>query len=247
MIQNGQIIGVITARELERVSDAKIAGGMRVLQVMRQSVARAYPDESLYTAWVRMSRNNLRQMVVTDRENAAQFAGILSAETIAGLLRAPSAHHDSGQPTAGSDEISSGDGEPITKTMPATYTPDILLHQLNRTEADPDPFDRQRVAEAMGAAPEMISATMPLAQMRVFLSDHSVALVADPNGRLWGILTPADIRSHHDIADGQQRTAGDIAVRCCGHCAAGRISAFRSAPYGEDGATPATRHRRHNS
>lgn len=213
VIQNGQIIGVINTRDLARVSDKKIDGGIHARQVMRQSVAHAYPDESLYTAWIRMSRNSLRQMVVIDREHVTQLAGILTAETIAGLLRAPSDHHAPRQSSARSDKVSSGDGEPTTQTMPAADTPDTSLHRLSRTDTDSDPFARQRVAEAMSAAPEMIPTTMPLAQVRVFLNAHRVALVGDQNNQLWGILTPADIRKHQDVVDGQQGTAGDIAVR----------------------------------
>lgn len=187
--QNGGIIGVVLARDLSRVPPDKIESGIaRARQVMRRSVARAYPDESLYSAWTRMSRNNLRQLVVVSREQDTQLIGILTSENIANLLRLPSASH--------------------TQAQQITSQTDALMDRN-----DYDPFAHQHVADVMGPAPELIPASTPLAQVRDILLEKRVALVANEQGKLWGIVTPADIRGRSRVVSGQQLTAGDIAVR----------------------------------
>lgn len=205
--QNGRIVGMITARDLARVPPDKISGGVaRVRQVMHRNVARVYPDESLYTAWVRMSRNNLRQLVVTSRTQPSQIAGILSAESIASILRAPAS------PGSRPDASTSG-GASGGRSEPAVPSPVAPLRQLPRPDGDHDPLAGQCVADIMGPAPALIPASMPLTQVRDILPEQRVVLVADEHGTLIGIITPADVRRRANIADGRELTAGDVAVR----------------------------------
>lgn len=218
--QNGRIIGLITARDLVSVPPDQISNGVaRARQVMRRSVVRAYPDESLYTAWVRMSRNNLRQLVVVDREHGGQMVGVLTAETIATLLRAPArpqgqahpARHDQrGQPRAVASGVVPSRPEDTTA---GAESPDASLRRLARASAGQDPFTRQRVADAMSVAPQMIPATTPLARVRELLLERPVILVSDRKGALWGILKAADVRGRAGTADGRELTAGDVAIQ----------------------------------
>jgi chloride channel protein, CIC family len=181
--QNGQIVGIISARDLARMpTDALESDTSRARQVMRRPLARAYPDESLYTAWVRMSRNNLRQLIVVSHDQSAQLIGILAATSIANLLRLPDTHLPRTQPDA----------------------PYKIAHQ--------DPQTDQRVADAMGPAPELILPSTPLAQVRDLVLEQRVALVADQHGDLWGIITPVDIPGRERIGQEGKLTAGDMAV-----------------------------------
>ncbi|HKW21568.1 MAG TPA: CBS domain-containing protein [Ktedonobacterales bacterium] len=149
---------------------------------MRRPVARAYPDESLYTAWVRMSRNNLRQLIVVSHDQSAQLIGILAATSIANLLRLPDMH--------------------LPRTQPDVPHKNAYL----------DPLTDQRVADAMGPAPELIPSSTLLAQVRDRVLEQRVALVADQHGDLWGIITPADIPGRERIEQEHELTAGAIAV-----------------------------------
>jgi CBS domain-containing protein len=218
--QNGRIIGLITARDLVSVSPDKISNGVaRARQVMRRSVVRAYPDESLYTAWVRMSRNNLRQLVVVNREQGSQMVGVLTAEAIATLLRAPATsqiqghsmrHGQSSQLRAGSP---GGASTRAGETAVGGESPDASLRRLARANVGQDPFARQRVADAMSAAPEMIPATTPLTRVREVLQERRVILVSERKGTLWGILKAADVHGRANMADGRELTAGEVAIQ----------------------------------
>jgi CBS domain-containing protein len=181
--QNGQIVGIISARDLARMPIATLESDTsHARQAMRRPVARAYPDESLYTAWVRMSRNNLRQLIVVSHDQSAQLIGVLPATSIAKLLRLPETR------------------------LPRTQqdAPHKNAHQ--------DPLTDQRVADAMGPAPELIPPSTRLAHVRDRVLEQRVALVANQHGDLWGIITPTDIPGHEHIEQGRELTAGDIAV-----------------------------------
>lgn len=218
--QNGHIVGLITARDLVSVSPDKISGGVaRARQVMRRNVVRAYPDESLYTAWVRMSRNNLSQLVVVNREQSSQVVGVLTAETIATLLRAPTVTHAPAQPARAAQPnqlrpvpVPASDGTGPGASVTRAEAPDAPLRRTPRTDYDRDPLGRQRVAEVMSAPPEMISAATPLVRVRELLSERRVLLVGDENGTLWGIVTSSDVCGRKNSADGHELTAGDVAI-----------------------------------
>lgn len=218
--QNGRIVGLITARDLITVSPDSISRGIaRARQVMRRSIVRAYPDESLYTAWVRMSRNNMRQLVVVHRAQGGQLAGVLTAETIATLLRAPAAAH--GQSLAAPQipqaqtYVEAAPGGSTTRLgdgSPSAESPDASLRRLAGARTNQDSFAVLRVADAMTDAPEMISEATPLARVRERLLEQRAILVADQKGMPGGIVTAADVRGRANGADGSELTAGDVAV-----------------------------------
>ena len=218
--QNGRLVGLITARDLVSIPPDKISGGVaRARQVMRRNVVRAYPDESLYTAWVRMSRNNLSQLVVVNREQSSQVVGVLTAETIATLLRAPTATHTLAQSTRGAlpnqqhpVPVSASDGAATGASVTRAEAPDAPLRRAPRTDADRDPLARQRVSEVMSRAPDMIPASTPLARIRDLLLERRVLLIADERGTLWGIITSSDMRGRKNSAEGHELTASDVAI-----------------------------------
>lgn len=92
-------------------------------------------------------------------------------------------------------------------------SPDASLRRLARANSGQDPFTRQRVADAMSAAPAMILATMPVSGVRELLLERRVILIADQKGMLWGILKAGDLHGRANVADGRALTAGDVAVQ----------------------------------
>jgi hypothetical protein len=50
---------------------------------------RAYPDESLYAAWLRRSRRGLRQLAVAERGPGAHLASINGMDAVTRALRLP--------------------------------------------------------------------------------------------------------------------------------------------------------------
>lgn len=86
VIDHGRLVGMVTPGDLARISPAT-AEISRARQVMSRAVTRAYPDESLYQAWLRMSRRGLRQLVIVDRADSTRLLGMVTADTIAQVLR----------------------------------------------------------------------------------------------------------------------------------------------------------------
>lgn len=181
--QNGHVVGIISARDLDNVpANMFESDTAQARQVMRRTVEHVYPDESLYTAWIRMSRSNLRQLSVVSHDQSSQFIGILTTASIANLLRVADAHQPSTQSSA------------------------------PRTNENNDPLADQRVADAMGPAPEMIPPSTPLAQVRDMVLEQRVVLVADRHGAVRGIIAPADLSGRERMEQEHELTAGDIAV-----------------------------------
>ena len=86
IIDRGRLVGVVTAVDLARVAPQE-AEVSRARQVMTRAVVRAVPEESLYRAWLRMSRRGLRQLAVVDPSEPTRLLGIVTADSIAQLLR----------------------------------------------------------------------------------------------------------------------------------------------------------------
>ncbi|HEX6541982.1 MAG TPA: chloride channel protein [Ktedonobacterales bacterium] len=209
--QNGLIVGMISARDLSRVAPDKINSGVtRVRQVMRRKFACAFPDESLYTAWIRMSRNNLRQLVIVRRQHPTRMAGILTAESIASLLRAPVGLRAHSEAFARTSEANT---RTESKAETSAESPGASQRRPGRTGTSRDPLAQRHVADVMGPAPALIPASTPLAQVREMLLTQQVLLVSDEQGTLYGIITPADVSKRANISNGVELTAGDIAVR----------------------------------
>ncbi|MGH2517977.1 MAG: chloride channel protein, partial [Ktedonobacterales bacterium] len=85
IVAEGRLVGVVTASDLARV--APTAATLHARQVMSRAIIRAFSDETLYTAWLRMSRRGLRQLAVVEREEPARLVGMLTADAIGRVLR----------------------------------------------------------------------------------------------------------------------------------------------------------------
>jgi chloride channel protein, CIC family len=83
-----QVVGLVTATDLARVSpqNAQIT---RARQIMSRQVVRAYADESLYRAWLRMTRRGFRQLAVVERTDPTHLRGVVTMQAIGRLLRQP--------------------------------------------------------------------------------------------------------------------------------------------------------------
>ena len=88
IVEDGRLVGLVTATDLTRVPPAD-TDIVRARQIMSRRIVYAYPDESLYDAWLRMTRRGLRQLAVVERGDTHKVVGIVTLKDIARLLRQP--------------------------------------------------------------------------------------------------------------------------------------------------------------
>jgi CIC family chloride channel protein len=88
IMENQSLVGLVTATDVARVppDDTDI---VRARQIMSRSIVYAYPDESLYDTWLRMTGRGLRQLPVVERGDTRKVVGIVTLTDIAQLLRQP--------------------------------------------------------------------------------------------------------------------------------------------------------------
>ena len=86
IIDHGRLVGLVTPSDMARVAPPATQVSL-ARQVMSRAVVRAFPDESLYKAWLRMSRRGLRQLAIVDRKEPTLLLGMVTADTIAQVLR----------------------------------------------------------------------------------------------------------------------------------------------------------------
>jgi CIC family chloride channel protein len=101
IVDDGRLVGIITAVDLARMPPEHICeDGLLARQVMSRTVARTFPDDSLYSAWLRMSQLGFRQLAVVDREYPTRLLGLVSTDSIGQILRPASQpdHPDVGVP-----------------------------------------------------------------------------------------------------------------------------------------------------
>jgi CBS domain-containing protein len=240
VVETGRLVGVISASDLARVPPAEVSAGVvKARQVMSRALVRAYADESLYAAWLRMSRRGLRQLAVVERAHPTRLTGMLTADAIGQLLRPPTARRTnaaSASAPASSGTRGSADGEarrttrhatgdgmgatPAARSAPrlpnGTYSgtsADRAIERLARASEGGDPLANLRVAEAMVRQPRTVLESAPLASVRDQLETANAVLVVAGDGRLVGILARADLRHRADVEHGQPLSAGDVAVR----------------------------------
>ncbi|HEU5438880.1 MAG TPA: chloride channel protein [Ktedonobacterales bacterium] len=208
IVEGGRMLGILREREARRASAAS-GEQTRARQVMSRVVPRAFPDEPLYAAWMRMSRRGLRQIPVVSREDPHRLVGMLHVEAIAALLRME-------RRAIARDEARyapHGTSPQPSKSRPRTG------HERSSTGSDAaegngDPLARMRVREAMLATPRLLHDSAPLAEARRLLDERGAALlVVDDAGQLVGIVTRTDLRGRQEQEDGREVRVGDVAVR----------------------------------
>lgn len=88
IVEDGRLIGLVTTTDVARIP-APHATVTRARQIMSRRVVRAYPDESLYDAWLRMTQRGLRQLAVVERADTSRVVGMVTLKTIGRILRQP--------------------------------------------------------------------------------------------------------------------------------------------------------------
>lgn len=107
IVRNGRLAGLVTGADLKRARRRARRTGreehdLHARDVMARRVVYVSPDESLYTAWLQMTRQGFRQLAVVDDHDTRQFLGLVTLKTIGDVLRQPigvsawSSTHDSG-------------------------------------------------------------------------------------------------------------------------------------------------------
>ncbi len=208
IVEEGRLVGLVTAADVARIPPRDVAAA-RARQVMSRAVISATPDESLYTAWLRMSRSALRQLAVVDAADRTRLVGMVTADAIGELLRpAASAvpHAVQGEievpedgDAAASDEIAGQDSSEAGMTL---------------STASGDPLALLRVEDVMLATPRLLQESVMVEAARHMLDERGAALmVVDEEGRLTGIVTRSDLRDRDTVEAGRPLTVGEVAVR----------------------------------
>ncbi len=132
IVRDGRLAGLVTARDLARARRFARRMGreedeLRARDIMARRVVYVSPDETLYTAWLRMTRGGFRQLAVVDNADSRQFLGLVTLKNIGRLLLLPVAVDPEIDPeidrTAGdgSEPPTVGDSvPPIADSAPAT-------------------------------------------------------------------------------------------------------------------------------
>lgn len=89
IIDHGRLVGMVTATDIARVPPAADGEAVRAADIMTRPAVRAFPDESLYAAWLRMSRRGLRQLAVVERGASSHLVGLITMQAIGEVVRLP--------------------------------------------------------------------------------------------------------------------------------------------------------------
>jgi chloride channel protein, CIC family len=109
VLQGDRLVGIVTPTDIARITPDTFAH-LRARQIMSRALIYAHPGDSLYSAWLRMSRHGLRQLPVVERANPSLLLGIVTIEAIGKLLRPPTRSARQ-TPRDGSAEPVARDGE----------------------------------------------------------------------------------------------------------------------------------------
>lgn len=161
ILDRGRLVGMVTAVDLARVAPEE-AEVSRARQVMTRTVVRAVPDESLYRAWLRMSRRGLRQLAVVNPADPTRLVGVVTADAIGQILR----------PKRGAAPVAA---------QPAIPHPEPLEPGRLHADAGPDGAD-----ESLAAADEDEDAVAHVAAATVSRQTNKQQLAASANGKAPG-------------------------------------------------------------
>ncbi|HEX2350172.1 MAG TPA: chloride channel protein, partial [Ktedonobacterales bacterium] len=207
--EDGRIIGVFTLSDVARVAPDDL-DAMRVAQVISRQIVSAYPDETLYAAWLRMTRRGMRQIVVVERGRSSKRVGLLSLEQVRQVLRlqrlVPRA------PAAAGVGESDGAARAMDASPAASLARGVIPPGAAAAPTG-DPFAALRVEDAMQAMPRAFAETTPVDELRAAVYRDGCALVVDATGRLAGIIVGRDLRERVASDAGRPLLARDIATR----------------------------------
>jgi CBS domain-containing protein len=179
---------------------------------MSRTVTRIFPDDSLYSAWLRMSRLGFRQLAVVRPGDPTRLVGLVTAETIGQVLRPPKRGEMEGQGAAAVEEP-----EAELNTEGGADKEEASALPAGRTE-HADPLTRLHVSDAMLRTPGMLEDSVPLAAVEERLRTNRSVLVINGRGELVGLIMQTDLRHHIDLQNAEAGTekpltAGLMAVR----------------------------------
>ncbi len=84
VLMDGQLRGIVTADDLTRAKDGFVA-----FQIMTRHVVVVDPEESLYTAWLRMTQRGFKHLPVVQHDAPDNVIGEVTLATIGRALRLP--------------------------------------------------------------------------------------------------------------------------------------------------------------
>lgn len=210
IVEQGRLVGLVTAADAARIPPQDVAEA-RARQVMSRAVISATPDESLYTAWLRMSRSALRQLAVVDATDRTRLVGMVTADTIGALLR-PAGSVAGLQPSSEETDAVSEDGDEVESDE--AMTQDYSEAVKATSTAAGDPLAQVRVADVMLATPRLLDESVSVDVAQQMLDERGAALmVVDAEGRLIGIVMRADLSNRTIGGKGSLLTVGEVAVR----------------------------------
>jgi CIC family chloride channel protein len=208
--EDGRIVGIITLSDIARTPPGDL-DAVRVGQVMSREIVSAYPDETLYAAWLRMTRRGLRQMVVVERSRPSRRVGLLSLDEVRQVLRlqrlsvrptASAAAADGVAPT-----VRPGDESPAASLARVAIPPGVPPTPAN------DAFGSLRVEDVMQGSPAIFDESTPVEDLRPAVFRDGCVLVVDATGKLTGIIAARDLRERGGSAGVKPLLARDIATR----------------------------------
>ena len=208
--EDGRIVGIITLSDLARTPPADLET-LRVGQVISREIVSAYPDETLYAAWLRMTRRGLRQMVVVDRGKPSRRLGLLSLDEVRQVLRL---QRLSARPSAASTTTDSA-AAPARPAGEASAASSARLPVPPSAARDvtEDPFASLRVDDVMQRSPVVYEESIPVDELRSVLYREGAVLVVDSAGKLTGIISVRDLRERGAVDPEKHLLARDIATR----------------------------------
>lgn len=189
--QDGRIAGIFTLSDLNRATSAGGQEPAQVGQIISRAVVTAYPDETLYAAWLRMTRRRVRRVLVVERGRAGRRLGLLTQDEVRQALR----------PLRGA-------GSPAAAIIAGDAGADAVERGAEARPA-PDPLAALRVSDAMRAGPATFNESTPVEELRAAVYRDGCALVVDASGALTGIIVARDLRERLP----RFMTAGDAAGR----------------------------------
>jgi len=81
VIENGKLVGFVAFEDILQVSE-DMRREVKVREIMKRRVIKAYPNETLATTLRKLVRHNIGQMPVVDPDNEDKVIGIISREDI---------------------------------------------------------------------------------------------------------------------------------------------------------------------
>ena len=215
--EDGRIVGIITLTDIGHTPPSDLET-VRVGQVMSREIVSAYPDETLYTAWLRMTRRGMRQMVVVERNKPSRRVGLLSLDEVRQVLRLQRLGVRPTAPTTQTapPSTAAADGA-APATRPADESPAASLARVaippGATEPANDPFATLRVEDVMQRSPATFEESTPVEDLRATVYRDGCVLVVDASGKLTGIIAVRDLRERGTVNGDKPTLARDIATR----------------------------------